>query len=311
MYTSIEQGRLDENIGLDFLGIPGTNGTRRFEGGWPQFNIGPDTYAHLGVQDNFMPYYRTDPQYVYVANANWTRRNHNIRFGIDFANQHMNHTQPEFAGATHGAQGGFTFAGGPTQIAGGPAANQFNTLQHSCLGCHTTIGKRICRCPMSTRLERGSTAYYIRDQWQVTPKLTWNFGVRYEYFPMPTGQTEAWSATTLQTTRCSSAVSEVVPMDCGVKLSNKLFAPRMGLAYRITDTWVVRAGYGLTNDPYNLARHLRTNILCCCLSSSRRQLAGGGWTAAGWDSSVEGSRPRQRYHPDCRQPGSQYYGYDI
>jgi len=258
MYTSIEQGRLDENLGLDFLGIPGTNGTRRFEGGWPQFNIGPDTYAHLGVQDNFMPYYRTDPQYVYVANANWTRRNHNIRFGIDFANQHMNHTQPEFAGATHGAQGGFNFTGGPTQIAGGPAANQFNSFATFMLGLPTTIGK-LLQVPDVYTTRTKLYSLYVRDQWQVTAKLTWNFGVRYEYFPMPTRADRGVERYDFENNKMLVCGVGSVPMDCGVKLSKKLFAPRMGLAYRITDTWVVRAGYGLTNDPYNLARHLRTN----------------------------------------------------
>src|SRR5204862_2856127 len=50
-----------------------------------------------------------------------------------------------------------------------------------------------------------------------------------------------------------------VPEDLGVKVSKRLFAPRFGLAYRVTPSFVVRAGYGLTNDPYALARPLRTN----------------------------------------------------
>jgi hypothetical protein len=33
----------------------------------------------------------------------------------------------------------------------------------------------------------------------------------------------------------------------------------VGVAYRATDTFVVRAGYGITIDPWNLARPLRTN----------------------------------------------------
>src|SRR5205807_4631307 len=36
MDTNSEQPDLDRNIGRDVLGIPGTNGTRRFEGGWPR-----------------------------------------------------------------------------------------------------------------------------------------------------------------------------------------------------------------------------------------------------------------------------------
>ena len=35
--------------------------------------------------------------------------------------------------------------------------------------------------------------------------------------------------------------------------------PRIGLAYRLNDSTVLRAGYGITNDPFNWARPLRTN----------------------------------------------------
>ncbi|MGH9800821.1 MAG: carboxypeptidase regulatory-like domain-containing protein, partial [Blastocatellia bacterium] len=47
--TSSEQGFLDKKIGLDVLKIPGTNGTRDFENGWPRFRI--SGFANLGVQD--------------------------------------------------------------------------------------------------------------------------------------------------------------------------------------------------------------------------------------------------------------------
>jgi hypothetical protein len=45
--TTSEQPRLDEKLGLDFLGIPGTNGSRAIEGGWPRFQI--SSFATLGV----------------------------------------------------------------------------------------------------------------------------------------------------------------------------------------------------------------------------------------------------------------------
>ena len=45
--TNIEQALLDENVGLDFLEIPGTNGTRRFEGGWPRMRI--DGFEQIGI----------------------------------------------------------------------------------------------------------------------------------------------------------------------------------------------------------------------------------------------------------------------
>src|SRR6185437_9679358 len=39
MVTNSQQLDLDKNQGLDVLGIPGTNGTRKFEGSWPRFGI--------------------------------------------------------------------------------------------------------------------------------------------------------------------------------------------------------------------------------------------------------------------------------
>ncbi len=256
MYTSIEQNRLDEKLGSDFLGIPGTNGPRRFEGGWPRFTI--TDFANMGVQDNFMPYYRRDPQWVYVANANWTKGKHNIRFGMDWAHQQMNHTQPEFAGATHGAQGGFTFGGGPTQIQGGPGGNRFNNVATFLLGYHTVAG-RILQVPDVYTTRVWQYSYYIRDQWQVTPKLTFNFGTRYEWLPYPYREDRGIERYDFVNNKMLVCGVGSVPKDCGVKLSKLQFAPRVGLAYRPTQKMVIRAGYGLTNDPYSLSRNLRTN----------------------------------------------------
>ena len=73
--TTSEQGRLGEKLGTDFLKIPGTNGPRFFETGWPTFSV--SSYTNIGTNDNFMPYYRRDPQYQYVSNFNWTHGRHN------------------------------------------------------------------------------------------------------------------------------------------------------------------------------------------------------------------------------------------
>ena len=37
-----------------------------------------------------------------------------------------------------------------------------------------------------------------------------------------------------------------------------MLAPRVGLAYRISDKTVLRSGFGITNDPYPLSRPLRS-----------------------------------------------------
>jgi hypothetical protein len=43
-------------------------------------------------------------------------------------------------------------------------------------------------------------------------------------------------------------------MDAGTEAIKLMFAPRIGLAYRVTARTVVRAGFGITNDPYPMGR---------------------------------------------------------
>jgi hypothetical protein len=50
-----------------------------------------------------------------------------------------------------------------------------------------------------------------------------------------------------------------VPTGCGVTMSKREFGPRAGIAWRVSKSFVVRAGYGITNDPYSLDRPFKYN----------------------------------------------------
>jgi len=276
MDTAIEQARLDEKLGLDFLGIPGTNGTRRFEGGWPQFNVA--SYTVLGVPNAFQPYYRRDPQTQYVANLNWTKRSHEVRFGLDFYYTGMNHLQPEATGASHGAQGGFSFGGGPTVLAGGDSGNQFNNYATFLLGLPTNVGK-ITQVPDEYNTRQSNYSLYVRDRWNASRKLTLSYGVRWEYYPYPTRADrglEFYDAAINKMLICGAGQ---VPKNCGASVSKKLFAPRIGIAYRATDGLVLRAGYGITYDPFSLQRPLRTNYPVLLIQNITPANASFGWVS--------------------------------
>lgn len=254
--TKVEQDSLDTNIGLDVLKIPGTNGKRRFEGGWPRFQI--SGFNTLGVQDSFMPYERRDPQFQYVANMNWTKGRHQIRYGIDFYKQDLNHLQAEFAGQNHGAQGGFNFTGGPTQIRNGPSASAYNNYASFLLGLPNNYGTTYQVDDVYGTRTRFFTAY-IQDTWQFSQKLTLNFGVRYVNIPMPRRTDRGMERYDFVNNKMMVCGVGVVPSDCGTKNSNLLFAPSLGFAYRPDDKTVIRAGFGINFDPLNLIRALRTN----------------------------------------------------
>lgn len=252
-----EEIGLGRNIGREVLGIPGTNGTRDFESGWPRFTV--SNYATMGAQGNgSRPFYNRDPRTQMVGNANWTKGSHSIRFGFDSSFQQINHTQVEFVGALHGASGGFTFSGGPTQLLNGPASNQFNSWASFLLGLPSAMG-RILQVPDEYTVRANMHSLYIRDQWQVNRKLTLSLGTRWEYFPMPTRADRGMENYNPVTNKMEVCGVGTVPTDCGVSQSKRLFAPRVGVAWRAKDDFVVRAGYGITIDPYSLARPMRTN----------------------------------------------------
>ncbi|MBL8176283.1 MAG: TonB-dependent receptor [Bryobacterales bacterium] len=256
MDTNVEQPRLDEKLGTDFLGIPGVNGTRRFEGGWPQFNV--SSFTAIGMPNAFMPYFRSDPQYQWVSNFNVLKRTHEVRFGFELYKTGMNHQQPEATGALYGASGGFGFGGGPTQLNGGLAGNQFNSYATFLMGITTNKGK-ITQVPDVFDTRSFQAGFYVRDRWNVNRRLTLNYGMRWEYFPFPTRSDRGLELYDIATNKMSVCGVGNVPRNCGVVESKRKFAPRAGLAYRVTDTFVIRAGYGLTNDPFSLQRPFRTN----------------------------------------------------
>jgi outer membrane receptor protein involved in Fe transport len=262
MQGDSRQPRLEEKVGLETLGLPGTNGPRFFEGGFPQFQIGG--FTNFGHPNNFMPYLNRDPQYQYVANANYNKGGHQIRFGTDFYQQQLNQTQPEFVGAPWGASGGFNFGAGQTSFRaspGGPGApntSEYNSFASFLLGAVNTRG-RLLMVPDVFTTRTNLYSAYARDQWQVNQRLTFTYGVRWEYFPFPTRADRGLEQYDFGTNKMLVCGVGVVPKDCGVRESKTRFAPRVGLAYRLQDDFVLRAGYGITNDPYNLARPFRTN----------------------------------------------------
>jgi hypothetical protein len=256
MDSNVEMSDLAENKGLDFLGIPGTNGPNPWEGGMPRFDF--DEYADVGTTENYMPYYRADDQYQIVANVTWLKGRHNIRFGSDVYFTALNHTQPEIADDSYGARGGFAFDDGPTLLRNGPGGTFYNSFASFLLGLPNELGRlRLNVAPYTTRSRQYS--FYARDQWQVSPKVTLSLGARYEYFPIPTRADRGLERYNLDTNMMEIGGLGSVPKDLGVGMQKNLISPRLGITYRVSDTAVLRGGFGITNDPYSLARSMRTN----------------------------------------------------
>ena len=265
--TASEQADVGKNVGLDVLGIPGTNGTRKFESGFPEMDFnGCCEFATIGIDNNFMPYYRHDPQYQYVVNLNWIKGKHNIRFGGDFYRQGLDQTQAEWiGGGIYGSQGGFDFGRDTTALCLDPPAcstgtstNRANSFASFLLGLPDSASKTF-QVPQVYTIRANAYSAYIRDRWNVTPTLTLNYGVRWEYFGYPTRVdrgSERYDAETNKVLICGLGS---VPDGCGAEISKKRFSPRLGIAWRPMNTFVIRAGYGMTVDPYEATELQRNN----------------------------------------------------
>jgi len=253
MAPSVTPFQYGQNIGLDVLKIPGTNGPDPLQSGIPQFSV--SGYEALGNTGSANPYFWRDNQFQYNLNTTWIKGAHVLRFGLDVTRQHMNHTTSEL---DQSPRGQFNYAGGPTALRGGASPNQFNNFATFLLGLPTSIGtSRPMESPITTR--NWAQGYYVRDQWQVNRNFTVNMGLRYEYYPMSTRANRGMELYDLDQNMMLIGGVGSVPEDVGVAMSRKLFAPRVGLAYRAGHAWVLRAGYGINTDPYPLARPLRTN----------------------------------------------------
>jgi len=135
---------MDKNVGRDILGMPGTNGTTSFAGGMVRMPM--DGFSTLG-NANQSPFIGRDYQYQYVANGNWSRGSHEIRFGADFYRLHLNQGVANGAGAIGGPSGGFTIRNATTTLRGGAAANDYNTLRvvrNGSLLTYTLNGGLVC-----------------------------------------------------------------------------------------------------------------------------------------------------------------------
>ena len=238
------------NYGLD-LGVPGTNGPDIRQSGMPVWGNG---MSAQGSTDSWNPYTRYDPTYTAAANITKLAGAHSFQFGGAVDQQSMNHWQPEFGGT--GPRGRLDFSGNLSGLRGGQTPNFYNQYASFLLGLTSQVQKAIQWEDMTTREWR--YGFYFGDRWQVHEDVTLDLGVRYQYFPLVNRDgdrgVERLDVDTMEV--LLGGVGDI-PRNVGLKTRKTDFAPRVGIAWRLNEATVARAGYGLTYNPLPFARPLR------------------------------------------------------
>jgi hypothetical protein len=242
-----------KNYGLE-LGIPGTNDPNDIRAsGLPQIANG---YT-IGTTPNWMPLYRKELNYSFSSALTKIFAKHEVRTGIDIVKLELNHRQAEFG--TYGLRGGLAFSGNNTGlfVPGGTSyvPLQWNTFGSFLLGNAISFAKDVQTEDMTGR--EWQTAFYVRDRWRVTPNLTLNLGLRVENYPLMSRANSGIERLDYSTYTVLLGGRGDVPKNVGLELQTWYLAPRVGVAYRLGDKSVVRAGYGRTINPLPWSRPMR------------------------------------------------------
>ncbi|MBV8673330.1 MAG: TonB-dependent receptor, partial [Acidobacteriaceae bacterium] len=231
------------------LGIPNCNGTPlSLYGGLPQINISiPSNGANNGQNIEYgtsaNPNLQKEAQYQFVNNWSHQMGNHNIRFGADYRYGKL-YTVSIASNALR--SGTFFFSGPRTSgVSATGVASPGVGFATFLLGDSTTFWRtQTANINAQTRQNRFFT--YAQDQWRTTPKLTINYGLRWELYT-PESLTAAGSGGLLN---IDTGILHIAGygsngLNLNVKNNFKEFAPRIGIAYQVFPKTVFRGGFGI------------------------------------------------------------------
>lgn len=254
-HLGAENVDINKNYGLDVLNIPGTNGPNLLQGGYPAFLFAAATgagtaaangaFTNLGNQNPSNPFLFKDNQFTGGVNMGWVKGNHSLRWGFEMIHFAINHFQPQ---VSYGPRGGFTLTGGLTALNGGTSPDIYNGWADFMLGEAQQMGKDTEFLDPAT-VRENSFGFYIRDQWQLTRKLTVTYGTRYEVYPFAHRDHFGGDLYDPTTNDVSLGGLNNVPFNAGMNVGWGNLAPRVGVAYRLNEKTVIRAGYGISVDP--------------------------------------------------------------
>jgi len=263
------------NYGQTGLHIPGTNGTSYLEQGTPAFIV--NGWNSMGNSDTGNPFLFRDNQYLGNVNLSWMKGPHSLRFGFESGRDGMNHFQPQ-GGAFQTPRGSFRFIGNVTALNGGAAATTTNSLAQFLLGLPDEVG-RADQVSIPNSLRWQTYSFYARDAWQLSSRLTVTYGVRWEFYPMATADHGGVKLFDLQTNEVLIGGYGSTPLDDGVNVGHGQFLPRAGIAYRLGEKMVIRAGYAMNADNNNW-RFFRNNYPATINSDVTPSVGGGSWAPA-------------------------------
>lgn len=210
------------------LGIPGVivSGDPRSDG-LPTFSF--TGYSTIGDNGNNPTQIGTN-NYQVDDNVNWILGKHSLDIGVEFVRLQYNMFQTN---AEHGSAAYST---------------TYTNLPWTDLLFDAPASGTYAYPTGTVGLRQSDLSFYVQDNFKVNSRLTLNLGIRYENFlgwPWTEVNNKEYNfVPSISTNSLIQVGTQGVPRS-GANGRNLNFAPRVGLAYRITGKTAFHAGYGL------------------------------------------------------------------
>ena len=243
------------------LGIPGNgpNGTDNVATSSGQVAFQVSNFAGNGENgttnpligySQSLPWLRAESNIDIANNTTRIIGNHTLKAGVDVRRVRDDLLQ----GNNNAAAGTFYFSENQTSA---PGAASFNG---SVTGTANDVASILFNVPYQVGQDTNSTFpayrqtwlfFFASDKWQATPKLTIDYGLRYELYP-PATPRKAGGFVNYNPVNNSlvQAGTNGNPSNLGMQTDYKNLAPRLGASYRLTEKTVARAGFGVSYVPF-------------------------------------------------------------
>jgi hypothetical protein len=195
--------------------------------------ISVSNYTSLG--DPYSPQGAIQNRYQFADQVTWTRGNHTLSFGGEFIRVQFN---GDWVVTNNG---NYTFDGSATSqyVAGKrSASDQGNALADLELG-FPVRGSGLTGTSAGAFREFDVSGF-IQDDWRATPRLTLNFGLRYDYVNPPTDKNGRGALYVLTANANRPGAWNANYNDWG---------PRVGFSYKAMSDLAIRGGYGIYYAP--------------------------------------------------------------
>lgn len=245
-WNQISSDSLHRALGIDVnskIGLTGIPTDPRYSGGIPFVTIGGG-FTRIGGPF-FRPQFQTSQVYQFAENLTWTKATHSFKFGLEKRRDILDYVDLTALNGTVNFNDARYSGAGYGDFLLGLASAQGLTLFHE------------------ANLYSDGWQGYAQDSWRLTSDLTFNYGIRYEYFTPSQARDHAL-------TNIDPATGAILTArDSGSILDRTLinpdrndWAPRVGLAYTLTPALVLRGGYGVfyqQQDRYGSESQLALN----------------------------------------------------